>query len=93
MTRSIAIVGATVVTMDDDRRVIDEGTVVVENGRIVAVEANRRDPRADRVIDGRGHALMPGLINCHMHTRPGRALGDHGAGTERARLPAAHHRP
>jgi 5-methylthioadenosine/S-adenosylhomocysteine deaminase len=76
VTRSVAIVGATVVTMDDDRRVLEEATVVVENGRIVAVESGRRDPRADRVIEGRGHALMPGLINCHMHTRPGRALGD-----------------
>ena len=76
MTRSVGIVGAIVVTMDDDRRVIDEGTVVVEDGRIAAVETGRRDPRADKVIEGRGHVLMPGLINCHMHTRPGRALGD-----------------
>ena len=76
MTRSVAVVGAIVVTMDDDRRVIDEGTVVSENGRIVAVEAGRRDSRADMIIEGRDHVLMPGLINCHMHTRPGRALGD-----------------
>jgi 5-methylthioadenosine/S-adenosylhomocysteine deaminase len=76
VTRSVAIVGAIVVTMDDDRRVIDGGTVVVEGGRIVAVAHDARDPRADRIIDGRGHVVMPGLINCHMHTRPGRALGD-----------------
>jgi 5-methylthioadenosine/S-adenosylhomocysteine deaminase len=62
--------------MDDDRRVLDEGTVVMERGRIVAVEAGRRDPRADRVLEGRGRVLLPGLVNCHVHSRPGRALGD-----------------
>jgi 5-methylthioadenosine/S-adenosylhomocysteine deaminase len=62
--------------MDDHRRVIDEGTVVIEGDRIVAVEHGRSDPHADRVVDGRGRVLLPGLINCHMHTRPGRALGD-----------------
>ena len=76
MARSVAVVGATVVTMDDERRVIEEGTVVVEGPRIAAVENGHRDPRADTVIEGRGHVLMPGLVNCHMHTRPGRALGD-----------------
>jgi 5-methylthioadenosine/S-adenosylhomocysteine deaminase len=76
VTRSVAVAGAIVVTMDDDRRVIEEGTVVVENGRIAAVETGRQDPRADQLIEGRGRVLMPGLVNCHMHTRPGRALGD-----------------
>src|SRR5262249_55537969 len=74
--RSVAIVGGIVVTMDDDRRVIDGGTVVVEGRRIVAVESGARDPRAGAVIDGHGQVVMPGLINCHMHSRPRRAVGD-----------------
>lgn len=76
MAQSLAIVGATILTMDADRTVIDEGTVVIEAGRFAAVERGARDPLVDRRIDGRGGVLLPGLINCHMHTRPGRALGD-----------------
>jgi 5-methylthioadenosine/S-adenosylhomocysteine deaminase len=76
MIESLGIRGATIITMDDDRTVIPEGTVVVDGGRFVAVERGARDPKADRLIDGRGQVLLPGLINCHMHTRPGRALGD-----------------
>jgi 5-methylthioadenosine/S-adenosylhomocysteine deaminase len=74
--RSIAIVGATILVMDDARTVIDEGTVVIEDGRFSAVEQRARVPAVDRVIDGAGRVLLPGLINCHAHTRPGRALGD-----------------
>lgn len=76
MASSLAITGTTVVTMDDERTVFAEGTVVVENGRFAAVQRGARAPAVDRVIDGRGRALLPGLVNCHMHTRPGRALGD-----------------
>jgi 5-methylthioadenosine/S-adenosylhomocysteine deaminase len=76
MPRSIAIVGPTIVTMNDAREVIDEGTVVIERGRFVAVTPGVRDPGADRLIRGDGCVVLPGLINCHLHSRPGRALGD-----------------
>jgi 5-methylthioadenosine/S-adenosylhomocysteine deaminase len=76
MTTSVAIVGPTIVTMNDAREVIDEGTVVIDRGRFAAVTRGTRDPGADRLIRGEGCALLPGLINCHLHTRPGRALGD-----------------
>jgi 5-methylthioadenosine/S-adenosylhomocysteine deaminase len=76
MTTSVAIVGPTIVTMNDAREVIDEGTVVIDRGRFAAVTRGTRDPGADRLIRGDGCALLPGLINCHLHTRPGRALGD-----------------
>lgn len=76
MPHSLAIRGATIVTMDDDRTIIPEGTVVVADGRFALVEPGARDPGVDRLIDGRGQVLLPGLINCHLHTRPARALGD-----------------
>lgn len=76
MTTSVAITGATIVTMNDTREVIDEGTVVIEGGRFAAVRRGTADPRADRLIRGDGCVLLPGLVNCHLHTRPGRALGD-----------------
>ena len=76
MTQSVAIVGATIVTMNDARDVVADGTVVIERGRFASVTAGTRDPGADRLIRGDGCVLMPGLINCHVHTRPGRALGE-----------------
>jgi 5-methylthioadenosine/S-adenosylhomocysteine deaminase len=73
---SLAIVGATIVTMNDGREVIEGGTVVIDRGRFAAVDRGTRDPHADRLIRGDGCVLLPGLINCHLHSRPGRALGD-----------------
>jgi 5-methylthioadenosine/S-adenosylhomocysteine deaminase len=76
VSESIAIVGATVVTMDDQRTVLGEATVIVENGRFHSVEPGRRRPDVDRMVDGHGRVMLPGLVNCHLHSRPGRALGD-----------------
>ncbi len=77
MVKSTAIYGATTITMDPDRRILDNALIVIEDGRIVEIttEANGV-PSADRVIDGRGKVVLPGLVNCHIHTRPARAMGD-----------------
>lgn len=44
-------------------------TVVVDQGKIVAVGAtdSTRAPAGARVIDGKGHTLVPGLWDVHMH--------------------------
>jgi imidazolonepropionase-like amidohydrolase len=43
-------------------------TVVVEGGRITAIEPGFRNPASgDRVIDLRNGTLMPGLIDTHVH--------------------------
>jgi 5-methylthioadenosine/S-adenosylhomocysteine deaminase len=60
----------TVVTMDAQRRVIEDGAVAVQGGRIVAV--GRRVEVVGRfaaraTIDARGAAVIPGLINAHTH--------------------------
>lgn len=62
--------GGTVVTVDREFRLIDDGAVAVKAGRIVAV-----GPRAEIVekftatetIDAAGHAILPGLVNTHGH--------------------------
>lgn len=77
MVRSLAIRGATLVTMDPEMGVIDEGLLVLEGDRIREVMPDPgRDPDADEFLDGRGRVVLPGLVNAHVHTRPARALGD-----------------
>ncbi|TGD95025.1 8-oxoguanine deaminase [Methylobacterium nonmethylotrophicum] len=56
-----------VVTMDEGRREIAGGFVLVEDQRIVAVGDGEALPAADTVIDLSGHVLLPGLVNTHHH--------------------------
>jgi len=66
----VAIVGGTVVTMDKDRRVIEDGAVVVRGEKIVWVGKRSEMParmRAARTIDATGKVVIPGLINTHTH--------------------------
>ncbi len=66
----VVILGGTVVTMDKNRRVIENGAVAIRGDKIVAVgtraEITRRY-RATRTIDATGKAVIPGLINTHTH--------------------------
>jgi enamidase len=49
--------------------ILDADTVVIEAGRIVAVgrQSDCDTERADHIIDARGTALAPGLIDSHVH--------------------------
>lgn len=61
--------GGAVVTVDDERRVIDPGAVAVTGDRIVAVgTAEELDGwAADRRIDTTGMAVLPGFVDTHQH--------------------------
>ena len=58
-----------IITMDDERRIIRDGAVVIEDSRIAQVgkSAELADVAAERVIDANGMVLAPGLVNGHMH--------------------------
>ncbi len=56
--------GGKVLTMNGT--IIDEGVVVVDNGLITFVGKDTKE-KADKVIDAKGCAVMPGLINAHTH--------------------------
>lgn len=62
--------GGTVLTMDDDGTMIEDGGVAVLGERIVAVapraELERRF-EATQTIDARRHAIMPGLVDTYGH--------------------------
>ena len=62
----ILIKGGYVITMDPKRRILKRGSVAVEGDRISALGEDIREP-ADVVIDARGKAVLPGLINAHTH--------------------------
>jgi len=66
----LLISGGTVLTMDAERRVLEDGAVAVRGDSIVAVgERATVDARylPARRIDARGKLVMPGLINGHTH--------------------------
>lgn len=54
------------VSGDIRRPVLDADSVVVRDGKIVAV-GRRLDEDADTVIDAKGTTVMPGLIDSHVH--------------------------
>jgi 5-methylthioadenosine/S-adenosylhomocysteine deaminase len=69
MASRLIIKDATIITLDAANRVI-EGSVAIDQGRIVAVEPSataKFDFAFDDVIDGRGCALLPGFIQTHIH--------------------------
>jgi 5-methylthioadenosine/S-adenosylhomocysteine deaminase len=66
----LLVAGGMVVTMDGERRILEDGTVAVKGDVILAV-----GPRAEmegkyggaQRIDARGKLVLPGLINGHTH--------------------------
>lgn len=75
------LTGGCIVTMDPERRVIDNGAIAVADGRIVALgDAETLQVDADRVIDVTGHVVFPGLVDVHAHAGHGlvKSMGMHG---------------
>lgn len=62
--------GRYLISMDGARRVLTDAGVACENGTIVAVDSiealRRRYPRG-REVGGARFAILPGLVNTHMH--------------------------
>jgi len=73
----LLLTGGTVVTVDDARHVFDPGAVAITGDRITAVGPAEQmgELRAGRVVDCRGTAVIPGLIDCHNHLFQGLARG------------------
>ncbi|MXV63828.1 allantoinase AllB [Natronorubrum sp. JWXQ-INN-674] len=66
MSVDLVVRNCTVVTPAG--RTSDAG-VAVEDGTIVAVGRSDRLPDADRVVDGDGSVLVPGIVDAHIHNR------------------------
>ena len=68
----LLISGGTVVTMDPDRRILENGFVVVKGDTIVGIgQGVPRLPAgpifAKQAIDAKGALILPGFINGHTH--------------------------
>lgn len=66
----LLITGGTVVTMDPERRLIENGELAIRGDSIVAVGAAPLFPKgvdAKQKLDARGKLILPGFINGHTH--------------------------
>jgi imidazolonepropionase-like amidohydrolase len=73
----VLIANATILTAAGDR--IENGSVLLQDGRIVAVSAGGAQvqaPAGVTVVDGRGKWVTPGLIDAHSHLGVYPAPGD-----------------
>ena len=72
---------AIVVTMDSERSILEDGAVVVEADKILAVgltDSITRKYKADHEIDARKKVILPGLVSLHFHSDNfSRGVGEH----------------
>lgn len=73
--RPLCITNVTVIPMDFER-VLENQTVIVQRGKVVARGESLDIPLGAEVIDGRGRYLVPGFADMHAHL-PGPAGGAH----------------
>lgn len=68
----------TILTMDQEERVLEDGYVLVEDQQIKAVGTGSCEEPFDDRIDGKQGILMPGMVNTHCHVSmiPFRTMGD-----------------
>ena len=75
------IKNVTILTMNENKDIIENGVLVIEDDTILEVGTFKLEDKyknADVVIDGEEGILIPGMVNCHTHASmiPFRSLAD-----------------
>lgn len=68
---NLLITGATIVTCNEERRILQDAAIAITGDRIAAIgetaTLEREFPAHERMA-GRGLAVLPGFVNAHTHT-------------------------
>jgi imidazolonepropionase-like amidohydrolase/Tol biopolymer transport system component len=64
---AVALTNARVITMDDERAVIENATVLIKGNRIESIARGTAVPADYIEIDLAGKTIMPGIIDAHAH--------------------------
>ena len=70
MRYDIVITNGTVLTVDDQFKILENGLICIVDDRIARIEpilTDRPIPDAKRVLDAGGGIILPGLVNTHTH--------------------------
>ena len=59
------IQGATIITVSGGT--IENGSLVIRDGKIAALGPSLTIPEGARIIDAKGQYVLPGIIDCHSH--------------------------
>ncbi len=65
---TVALTNARVLTMDEERTVLESATILVRGHRIAEVGPDVVVPAEARVFDVAGHTVIPGLVDAHAHS-------------------------
>ena len=79
MSDLLVVKNGIVVTMDNNRNVYEDGTVVIQGNRILEVGAAddiSGEYNADITIDGGKKLIFPGLIDLHVHSALTRGISE-----------------
>jgi cytosine/adenosine deaminase-related metal-dependent hydrolase len=69
MGADLVIAGGTVVTLDEERRVLPATDIRIEGGVITGIGTDPSErERAGRVIDASQKVVLPGFVNTHSHS-------------------------
>jgi 5-methylthioadenosine/S-adenosylhomocysteine deaminase len=65
----IVIHDCLILPMDRKNKIIEDGLIAIESGRIAYVGKKTKAPqiKGENLIDAHGKIAIPGLINCHTH--------------------------
>ena len=63
---TVALKGARIITMNGDE-VIENGTILVKDNRIVEIGTDIKIPQSSKVLDVSGKTIIPGLVDVHWH--------------------------